>query len=506
MMTIEEDEQIDRFLDGSATEDEIAAFQQWLLDPENLERYARRAELHSDLRKVLKRRDIQSQATEFDASPVALAATDVDQVDSNSTTKRLVIAATVLATAVGLLVAVGLVGRGSKLPTATIVSDIEAVLVKGGKPWTQRTLPEGAYRLQEGLIHLRFGNDVMVFVEAPAQFDTIGDDRVVLRSGRLSANVPPSGIGFTVETPEAEVVDYGTEFSVDVEGGSSEVHVFDGLVRVHPDNQRGNRTVELKASQAVRINGSSPEPVDIQIANDRFIRDFEEPKRNYARSVRRLSPIAYYRMAIRDLGLASDPPEFSGEVLSGEGARPPHARGVLTGGSMRVLANSTGRGGRVNSPPQLNTGSFSLAVFVYAETPFTGGIVATNREGEAGNFSLSLDSNGAPRAGIRDSEDKWVFVNSPETLATKQWRHLVMTADGDALRLYEEGQLVNAAPCNMLTSGVLSPIWFGTAASGDNLWNGRIDELALFDRALSESEVADLYRTASDEILRIENQ
>ena len=109
-----------------------------------------------------------------------------------------------------------------------------------GQPRKGTELQAGMYRLGRGLLQLQFDGGVMVYVEAPARFDAVSNSRVLLHSGRLSAKVPPEGIGFTVETPEAEVVDLGTEFSVDVEGGASEVHVFDGLVRVNPgaSNQR----------------------------------------------------------------------------------------------------------------------------------------------------------------------------------------------------------------------------------------------------------------------------
>ena len=33
-----------------------------------------------------------------------------------------------------------------------------------------------------------------------------------------------------------------------------------------------------------------------------------------------------------------------------------------------------------------------------------------------------------------------------------------------------------------------------------NLWDGRIDEVALFDRALSEAEVTELYQAALEEM------
>jgi hypothetical protein len=45
-------------------------------------------------------------------------------------------------------------------------------------------------------------------------------------------------------------------------------------------------------------------------------------------------------------------------------------------------------------------------------------------------------------------------------------------------------------------------VWFGTDAERLGLWNGRIDELALFDRALSEKDVGDLYHAALEEMAR----
>jgi len=317
--------------------------------------------------------------------------------------------------------------------------------------------------------------------------------------------VPPEGIGFTVETPEAEVVDFGTEFSVDVEGGASEVHVFDGLVRVHPgaSNQRDvSRSVELQASQALRITDGVTEPQDISVATDRFIRNFDEPRLNYARAVKRLSPLVYYRMPIRDRGLVSEPPEYSGIVLTGAGKRPPHARGVFVGGSLRVGADSTGRGGRVDAPPALSNGRFSLSVFVYLEAPAHTATVATNLHDGQGNFGLSLDENGLLRATIRSLDGDVASVAGDSVLPQKTWRHVVVTADRDQLRLYEDGKLVAFTPCGAMVASESDTVWFGTNANATQVWDGRLDEVALFDRALTQEEIAALYRTAQEEIAR----
>ena len=174
----------------------------------------------------------------------------------------------------------------------------------------------------------------------------------------------------------------------------------------------------MRTSQAVKINDETEKPVDIELATDRFIRNFDEPKRKYIRSLKKLSPVAFYRMAIRDKGLISEPPQYSGEVLTGQGIRPPHARGVFAGGSLRVGATSTGRGGRVNHPPPLKTGQFTLAVFVYLDAPSPAGMMATNIRDDKGNFALSLNEDGVPQVKVRESDSELRSVASNNTLPT----------------------------------------------------------------------------------------
>jgi hypothetical protein len=387
-------------------------------------------------------------------------------------------------------------------PVATLVSKVGAALMHEGESYSGTALATGKYQLERGLLHVRFGGGVMVYVEAPARFDAISDKRVVLHSGRLSASVPPEGTGFTVETPEAQVIDFGTEFSVEVDSGTSEVHVFEGLVRVHlrasKDEAMGER-VDLRTSQAVKIERMK-KPLKIELATDRFIRTFDESPRGYSRSVKRLSPVAFYRMAIRDQGLACLPPQYSGVVLTGDGNRPPHARGVFAGGSLRVQADSTGRGGQVDAPPPLRTGQFTLAAFVYLESGAHSGIVATNIRSNDGNFGLGLDENGVLQATIRDRDGDLLSISGDAVVALHTWRHVVMTVDGQQFRLYEDGHLVASARCPPLADSEADMLWFGTDAEGLRLWDGRIDEVALFDRSLSEAEVTNLYQTALEEI------
>jgi ferric-dicitrate binding protein FerR (iron transport regulator) len=391
----------------------------------------------------------------------------------------------------------------SDQPVAQLVTRVDAVLKKNSAVWSHDNLPVGEFKLERGLVHLRFDGGVTVFIEAPTTFDVVSAKRVVLHNGRLSANVPPEGIGFTVETPEAEVIDFGTEFSVDVATGTSEVHVFEGLVRVRPRSRNGGEpedAVDLRTSQAIKIAHVTDTPVEIELATDRFIRTFDETRRRYSRTVKELSSVAFYRMAIRDQGLACLPPQYSGVVLTGEGIRPPHARGVFAGGSLRVLADSVGRGGRVDTSPPLQTGQFTLTAFVYLESTARSGTVATNIRNDVGNFALALDEKGFLRATVRNSNGDLQSVTSEAPVELHTWRHVVMTADGGQLRLYEDGHQVASAPCSPVADSEADVLWFGTDPDGLSLWDGRIDEVALFDQAISDAEVTDLYQAALEEI------
>jgi glucose/arabinose dehydrogenase/PKD repeat protein len=67
------------------------------------------------------------------------------------------------------------------------------------------------------------------------------------------------------------------------------------------------------------------------------------------------------------------------------------------------------------------------------------------------------------------------------------WRHVAMTYDGAALRMYFDGALVNEAFGPHTSNDLLLRI--GRWSSNTEFWNGGIDEVRIYDRALSGSEV-----------------
>ncbi len=384
-----------------------------------------------------------------------------------------------------------------------VMTRVDAVLKRNFEVWSQDTLAVGEFLLETGFVEVQFDGGVTVLIEAPSTFTVTSGKRIILHNGRLSASVPPEGVGFTVDTPEAEVIDFGTEFSLDVATGTSEVHVFKGLVRVKPRGLSHGKTadaLDLGTSQAVKIGVGAEKPVEIALATHRFIRTFDESGRRYTRTVKKSQPLAFYRMAIRSQGLACVPEQYSGVVLTGEGKRPPHARGVFAGGSLRVLADSTGRGGRVDRSSPLQSGQFTLSAFVYLQAETPNSIVATNIDSGRGNFSLGLDTMGFLHATVMTTESELHSLSSDQVVPAHTWRHTVMTVDGERLSLYEDGHLVASAPCRPVANCQADALWFGTAPDGQHLWNGCIDEVALYDRALTESEIEEIYQAALEEM------
>lgn len=110
-------------------------------------------------------------------------------------------------------------------------------------------LGAGTMRLTEGLVTLDFDSGATVNLEAPAELTLIDAMNVYLARGTVVADIPNSAIGFRVTTPSANVVDFGTRFSVSVAAltGGTLTQVYEGLVEVQ--SQLSGEVVSLKTGQ-----------------------------------------------------------------------------------------------------------------------------------------------------------------------------------------------------------------------------------------------------------------
>jgi hypothetical protein len=82
-------------------------------------------------------------------------------------------------------------------------------------------------------------------------------------------------------------------------------------------------------------------------------------------------------------------------------------------------------------------------------------------------------------------------VSSPATLALGRWIHVAGTWDGATARVYVDGVAVASTPAPTLPSNTLA-LRIGGDSTGGNRFDGLIDEVAVYDRALSAAEIADI--------------
>jgi hypothetical protein len=144
-------------------------------------------------------------------------------------------------------------------------------------------LGSGPVRLLEGRALLRFASGATVVLNGPVDLEIVTDNRIFLRSGRITPFVPPAARGFTVVSPSGEVVDLGTEFSVGVDAaGLTSVYVIDGEIDVTTGHARRLPPLRMTQGFGAELSGpaaSAPAVTQTPIVIDHFTddRSHEQP-------------------------------------------------------------------------------------------------------------------------------------------------------------------------------------------------------------------------------------
>lgn len=104
------------------------------------------------------------------------------------------------------------------------------------------------------------------------------------------------------------------------------------------------------------------------------------------------------------------------------------------------------------------------------------------------------NSNSAFEFAVRTAPNGDRWVNSVTKPQAGVWYFVVGTYDGSDLKIYVNGNLENTASHggDLVTS--TSDLNIGRRTSNDRFFDGTIDEVAIFDRALSSQEIEDIYK------------
>lgn len=129
----------------------------------------------------------------------------------------------------------------------------------------QRALQEGdlawsgPISIDSGTLVLTADSGATITLVGPARVDLLSPMRLRAVAGRVTVRVDDARAkGFTVVTPNADVVDLGTEFGVQVDaGGQTSVVVFEGMVDLSPRNAQSagvGNAIRLNKGEGLRVD------------------------------------------------------------------------------------------------------------------------------------------------------------------------------------------------------------------------------------------------------------
>lgn len=338
---------------------------------------------------------------------------------------------------------------------------------------------------------------------------------------------------FTVTTPTATVTDLGTEFGVQVDdSGATHASVFVGTVKLQPiasdDREQGQAVLlganESACAQRMADADSGQPPVVVRPATaspTAFIRTMPASTAApcsadaYAELVLSMHPAAYYRMKPpvndNDRDIVFDSAggghhgvlDFSNQFVGSPYVTGRYGHALLFRGAMaddRVV---------VPNYPIATNNELSVSAWVQATLRTTwGAVAATWGHQPTGQFFLGFYKNdGNMAAGLIQADGKEVWARQPgpdHSFPCGKWQHVAFSTDGKLLRLYLNGMEVGSCPHDgILLNPPQTRLVIGGAVE-DNVsksepktffchWNGRIDELAVFNHTLAAEDIATLY-------------
>jgi len=153
----------------------------------------------------------------------------------------------------------------------------------------------------------------------------------------------------------------------------------------------------------------------------------------------------------------------------------------------------------VPSDPSLNLATFTLEAWIQAAellSPAVGFIaVKSGSDGLQGYEFGVFNATGQLRLSLNGALGGADLIAGPDVI-DGQPHHVAASYDGARLRLYVDGRLVGChADSETVQYGVASPLYIGRRPelTFDGDWNGLIDELSIYSRALCATEIAAIH-------------
>lgn len=361
-------------------------------------------------------------------------------------------------------------------------------------------LPAGWHEVKAGMVELVTTRHAEIVIEAPARFRFESAQQLRLDYGRLVAKVPPAAQGFTVLTPTGDAIDLGTNFGVDVaRGGDAEIHVFQGAVIAQGNG--GTRHRNLKDGEALQLSMHTDR--ELALRTTAFIQSEEVALLHAA-----LAAGQHNQSQAAFTQLKQDPALIA--LLDFES-------GDLPAGTYRMVQ---GRWPGSRAPEFVNQGDhmqldvggdrdwpqLTMAAWVRLDqlgAPYQSLLHTDGWNSTPGQVHWMVTSHTTMRLALYgntlspESIEREHFPDSRTSVLPEQgrWAHLAAVYDSDrkTVRFYLNGKFDSETRQEIAHPARLGSAQIGNWDLHDRKLSGRIDELILLGRAMSDAEIEALF-------------
>ena len=418
---------------------------------------------------------------------------------------------------------------------AILMGSVDATFSNGALQPLQNggILPLGELRLESGIAEIEFYSGARIILEGPSILDLTSENSGTFVEGRMRAHVPKQAKGFSLTTSQIDITDLTGECGVSIEedGHLTEIHCFTGNLEIlgAPPQKKTKAIRRLQPGEALRIQTNITR--NIEASSMAFV-----SYADIAHSSLETSTLRHNRWNHLIERMRADADILALYTFEDQGPRERQLvnqaayKEMFTHGAIVGCRWTNGRWPskgalefrRASDRIRINsTGSHPVLTFsawVRFDTPPRQRLVTllSSHSRKIGAFDWSILRDGRIRFAIRASEKNKIHNYTSPVVFTansiNKWHHLLTIYDSvnNSVKHVMNGRHISTWKAHGQSKPhekSALPVTLGDLEIGNfagklpngkrpvrNL-TGRIDELAIFGRALDTNEVIEIFET-----------